>query len=258
MDRNGRYFIEALHRGLSVLEVFSQNSSALSLAEISAKVELDKSTVFRFVYTLEQLGYLERDKDTKQYRPGLEVLKLGFTALNSLDIVQLARPYLEALQQEMNESVNMAIRDGANIVYIARFTPAQIVNINLQVGSRLPVHCTSMGKALLVDLSQNDLRELLGPGPYEAFTPNTITTLDDLVADVAQVRERDFAISDEELTIGVRSAAALIRRSNEDIVASINVSALSTHISHEKLVERMAPSVVRTAKRISSALGAIS
>lgn len=255
MERNHRYFIEALHRGLSILEVFSQDLAPLSLAEISAKVELDKSTVFRFAYTLEQLGYLERDSETKRYRPGLQVLKLGFSALNSLDIVQLARPYLLALQKETNESVNMAIRDGGDIVYIARYTPPQIVNINLQVGSRLPVYCTSMGKALLAYLSDEEVFDLLGPGPYESLTPSTITSFDELVADLAATRALGYAISDEELTEGVRSAAALIRRENNSFVASINVSVLSGRYTREQLVEQLVPPITRTANWVTSALG---
>ena len=239
-----------------MLEAFSQNGAALSLAEIAAIVELDKSSVFRIVYTLEQLDYLERDQDTKRYRPGLEVLKLGFSALHRLDIVQLSRPYLEALQQETQESVSMAIRDGADIVYIARFAPVQILNINLQVGSRLPLHCTAMGKALLSALSPAEVAELLGPDPYRACTPKTKTTLDDLLADVERARARGFAISDQELSTGVRSAAALIRREHGEVAASIDVSALTADTTPEELVDRLAPMLTRTAARISRALGA--
>jgi IclR family pca regulon transcriptional regulator len=257
MERNHRYFIEALHRGLSILEVFSQDTASMSLAEISAQVELDKSTVFRFVYTLEQLGYLERDSETKRYRPGLQVLKLGFSALNSLDIVQLAQPYLVALQKETKESVNMAIRDGVDVVYIARFTPPQIVNINLQIGSRLPVYCTSMGKALLAYLSDEEVYDLLGPGPYESLTPNTITSFDVLAVELAATRVHGYAISDEELTMGVRSAAALIRREDNSYVASINISVLSSRYSRDQLIEQLVPPITRTANWITTALGSL-
>ena len=145
MEYDSRYFIEALHRGLRILEVFSKETPALTLVEIVEAVGLDKSTAFRFVYTLQTLGYLERDPESKRYRPGLKVLKLGFTAVNSLDVAQLARPYLKELSEKTDEATNMALRDGAEIVYVVRISPMQLVHINLHVGSRLPVHCR--GKA---------------------------------------------------------------------------------------------------------------
>ena len=105
MGHDSRYFIESLGRGLSILEVFTEANNSLNLVEIAAAVGLDKSTTFRFVYTLESLGYLERDPESKRYRPGLKVLKLGFTALNSLDIAQLAGPRLKALSTKLGETV---------------------------------------------------------------------------------------------------------------------------------------------------------
>lgn len=95
-----KYYIETLARGLQILEVFSKESPSLSLTQIVSATGLNKSTVFRFVHTLEKLGYLERDPDTKRYRPGLKVLRLGFTALNSLELATIAYPYLKALSDK--------------------------------------------------------------------------------------------------------------------------------------------------------------
>jgi IclR family pca regulon transcriptional regulator len=251
-----RYYIEALGRGLHILEAFTETAPSLSLTEISMVVGLDKSTVFRFVYTLEKLGYLVRDPDTKHYRPGLKVLRLGFTSLNSLGLRQIAQPYLKALSAQTGETTNMTVRDGAEVVYIARNKTRQIININLQVGSRLPVHCTSMGKAQLIDWSEPELRTLLGGEPYPVMGPNTITTLDSLVAELDQVRRHGYAINDEELVVGLRSTAAPIRNAEGQIVAAINVSVPSARVSREELAVNLAPLVRSTAKEISRALGA--
>lgn len=256
MERDNRYFIEALHRGLRILEAFSEERPRLTLAEIVEAVGLDKSTAFRFVYTLQTLGYLERDPQSKRYRPGLEVLKLGFTALNSLDVAQLARPYLKELFEKTGEATNMALRDGAEIVFVVRISPRQIVNINLHVGSRLPVHCTSMGKAMVIGFSREELRELLGEGPYETLTPRTITSLDELIEELDQVKEKGYAVNDEELVIGARSLAAPIRRTDGEAIAAINVSVSSARLSRWEMEERFAGPVVDTAQRISNALGA--
>lgn len=256
MSPDSRYFIEALHRGFSVLEVFTEGTPWLSLMEIAAKTGLEKSTAFRFVYTLEQLGYLERHPETKKFRPGLKVLSLGFNMLRSLGIVDLVRPYLHDLFERAGETTNLSVRDETEIVYLARISAKQIVSINLSVGSRLPVYCTSMGKAQLIDLSQQELADLLGTGPYEKLTKNTITTLDDLVIDLERIRQRGYALNDEELAAGLRSVAAPVRGEESQIVAAVNVSVPGAQVTSRELKNRLAPLVVETGLQISSALGA--
>ena len=253
---DNRYFIEALGRGLQVLEAFSEEDHSLTLTEISDAVALNKSTTFRFVYTLENLGYLERDPETKRYRPGLKVLRLGFVALNSLELAQIARPFLKALSKRCGETTNMTVRDGDQIVYVARNKTQQVISVNLQLGSRLPVHCTSMGKALLVDFSREELRQLLGEGPYPVMGPNTITTLNGLAAELEQVRRRGYAINDEELTAGLRSVAAPVRARQSQVVAAINISIPSARASRQEMEQSLAAMALETASEISLALGA--
>jgi IclR family pca regulon transcriptional regulator len=253
---DSRYFIEALGRGLQILEAFTAESPDLSLTDIASAVGLDKSTVFRFAYTLEALGYLVRDPDTKRYRPGLKVMRLGFTALNSMGLRQIALPYLKALSAESGETTNMTVRDGAEIVYVARNKTQQIVSINLNLGSRLPVYCTSMGKAQLIDLSPEELRHLLGEEPYPMLGPKTITTLDTLLAELEKTRRRGYAINDEELAAGLRSVAAPIRDADRQIVAAINISVPGARVSRQELETVLAPMVKRTADQICLALGA--
>jgi IclR family pca regulon transcriptional regulator len=251
-----RYYVAALGRGLRILEAFGDEAPTLSLTEISSAVGLDKSTVFRSVYTLEALGYLARDPQTKRYRPGLNVLRLGFAALNSMGLRPTAQPYLEALSAESGETTNMTVRDGAEVVYVARYKTSQIVSINLQLGSRLPVYCTSMGKAQLIDLSRDEVRSLLGEGPYPALGPNTITDLDGLTRELDRVRQQGYAINDEELAAGLRSVAAALRDSEGHIVAAINISVPSARVSRSELEKRLAPLVKATAHDICLALGA--
>ncbi len=253
---DSRYFIEALGRGLQVLEAFSVKDHSLTLTEISDAVGLNKSTAFRFVYTLESLGYLERNPETKRYRPGLKVLRLGFAALNSLELAQIARPFLKILSKRCGETTNMTVRDGDQIVYVARNKTQQVISVNLQLGSRLPVHCTSMGKALLVDFSREELRQLLGEGPYAVMGPNTISTLDGLTAELEQVRRRGYAINDEELAAGLRSVAAPVRGHQSQVVAAINISIPSARASRQEMERSLAAMALETANEISLALGA--
>ncbi len=226
------------------------------MTEIAADVGLTKSTAFRFTHTLEELGYLRRDPETKRYRPGTKVLRLGFTALNSLEMGQVAQPYLRALSERCGKTTNMTVRDEAEIVYVARNKTQQILALDLHLGSRLPIYCTSMGKAQLIDLSRPELRALLGDGPYQQRGPNTITTLEGLLDELADVRSQGYAVNDEELAPGLRSLAAPVRDHSGEIVAAINVSVLSMRISRQELENQFAPLVLETGRRISSALGA--
>jgi IclR family pca regulon transcriptional regulator len=255
MNRD-QYYVEALGRGLSVLEAFSRESPSLSLTEIADATGLSKSTAFRFTHTLEELGFLNRDPETKQYRPGLKVLRLGFTALNSLEMGQIAQPHLKALSAGCGWTSNMTVRDEVEIVYVARNKTRQILSVDLHLGSRLPVYCTSMGKAQLIDLSRQELHDLLGEGPYEERGPNTITTLDALVAELDQVRQQQYAVADEELAPGLRAVAAPVRGHMERVVAAVNVSVPSVRVSSRELQECLAPMVIATARQISLALGA--
>ncbi len=252
-----RYNIEALARGLEILTLFTFERPSLSLTEIVAITALNKSTAFRVVSTLEALGYLERDSDTRCYRPGLKVLRLGFAALNSLEMAQIAQPYLKALSEACGETTNMSIRDGAEVVYVARNAAAQqIFSVNLQRGSRLPVYCTSMGKTQLIDLSRQELCALLGEGPYVKRGPNTITCLDALMTELSNVRQQGYAVNDEELAAGLRSVAAPVRGPEGLVVAAINISVPGARISREELETHLAPKVVDAARQISFALGA--
>lgn len=256
MQKESQYHIEALERGLRVLEAFSRESPSLSMTEIAEHAGLTKSTAFRFTYTLEELGYLNRDPETKRYRPGLKVLRLGFSALNSLEMGQIAQSYLKDLSVRCGLTTNMTVRDGTDIVYVVRNKTQEILSVDLHLGSRLPVYCTSQGKAQLIDLSRQELEGLLGPGPYPAMGPNTITTLDGLVAELERVRRQGYAINDQELAAGIRSVAAPVRGPQKRVVAAINISVPSARASRREVEETLAPMLIETAEQISLALGA--
>jgi DNA-binding IclR family transcriptional regulator len=179
------------------------------------------------------------------------LLELGFAALQSLDLARIATADLTELARQTGEAVNMALRDGLELVYVTHIGSAQVVAINMRLGARLPLHCSSMGKAHLLDLSREAIRELLGPGPYEARTAHTLTSLDALWADLEVGRRRGYTVSDEEAVVGVRSLGAPIRNRDDEIVAALNVSVSSARYSQQEMEERFARSVVETAGRIS-------
>ena len=154
-------YSQSLERGLAILSSFTSDSSVLGISEVARIVGLSRSTAHRYVATLARLGYLQQDPATKRYRLGPRVLDLGFAAIHSMDLREIAMPYLQRLSDETGFTVNMAVLDGHEVVYIERCRtsrPGQRdIDLNLHVGSRLPAYCTALGKALLAFLPEDEL-----------------------------------------------------------------------------------------------------
>ena len=182
-DRSASYS-QSLERGLAILSAFRSGQPLLGVSELARGVGLSRSTAHRYIATLASLGYLQQDPSTRKYRLGPRVLDLGFSAINSMDLREVAAPHLQALSDETGHTVNMAVLDGPDIVYIERCRTARQgqreIDLNLHVGSRLPAYCTSLGKVLLANLADDKLREL-----------HLLQRLAQLV--VGQVRQQDLA-----------------------------------------------------------------
>ncbi len=258
--RSGRptaqpYRVEALARGLDILSQFDRATPDLSLAEIAIATSLSKSTVFRLVRTLLEAGYLSRNADTQRYRPGLKVLELGFTALSNLGIQEVARPFLEQLSQEADETASLSLLDGLEVVYIDRVRNRSIVGVVLGLGSRIPAHCASMGKVMLAHLPEDRISTLLQDGDLSPCTAHSQIDVAALGREFAQIRCRGYALNDQELEIGLRAVAAPIWDHERQVVAAINATGNVRTISRRRLVKELAPQVVKAAQGISQALG---
>ncbi|UCG24547.1 MAG: IclR family transcriptional regulator [Chloroflexota bacterium] len=256
MKKESPYHIESLQRGLQVLTLFNRERPALSLTEIVEATGIKKSTAFRIVNTLNSTGYLERDPDTRQYRPGLKVLQLGFTAISSLELRQVARPHLVNLAEMSGETASLSVLDGLEVVYVDRIRGRDIiVGVVLGVGSRIPAHCASMGKVLLANLPADELARRLDGATLSPCTPHSLVDKDQLRAELEQIRSQGFAVNDEELEIGLRAVAAPIWDQDNQVVAVINVSGSVRTISAERLENELTPAVRDTARLISQSIG---
>ena len=156
---------QSLARGLAILSTFHSDRPLIGVSELSRGLDLSRSTVHRYVATLAKLGYLQQDPDSKRYRLGPKVLDLGFSALNSMDLLEISAPFLRQLSDETQRTVNVAILEGADVVYIERCRAArpgqQEIDLNLHVGARLPAYCTAMGKAILAFVPEARLEEVI-------------------------------------------------------------------------------------------------
>jgi len=250
------YVITALQRGLHVLSLFNRERPALTLTEIVTATGLNKSTAFRVISTLDDAGYLERDPDTRRYRPGLKILQLGFTAISSLEFRQVARPYLIKLSEQTGETASLSVLDDLDVVYVDRIRGRQIiVGVVLGIGSRIPAHCGSMGKVLLSHLPPTELSDRLQQADLSPCTANSLINRSDLMIELTQVRSQCYATNDEELEIGLRAVAAPIWDHTNQVVAAINLSGSVRTISPERLKTELTSELCETAALISSALG---
>lgn len=243
------YLVRSVQKALGILELFDERRPTLAVNEVVALTGMTRATGYRFCRTLLQLGYLE-STDHGRYRPGPKALYLGHAALRSLALPDLALPYLQQLQSVTRETTNMAVRDGLEIVYVVRLKTQQIVNIQLYEGSRLPVYCTSMGKAMLACLPSGEVEEILAGVDFQTYTSKTLTTAEAVRADLEITAQRGYAVNDEELARGLRSAAAAVLNANNYPIASINV-AVPARVTTDEIHTMLAPHVVAAAKRIS-------
>ncbi|HEX5204367.1 MAG TPA: IclR family transcriptional regulator C-terminal domain-containing protein [Actinoplanes sp.] len=245
----GPDFIEALARGLDVLRSFRPGTPAMTLSEIAGQTGLARPTVRRILITLEELGYV-RSAD-RGYALTPRVLDLGMAYVNSLSMWEVARPHMEKLVSQTNESTSMAQLDGHDIVYVARVAVPKIVTLAVTIGTRFPAPATSMGKVLLAALPPAALSAVLAEPSRSGINARWQPTAADLDAALREVRAKGWALADQDLAPGIRSVATGVRDGDGTVIAAINVTVHAAETSVETLIEDHLPKLLRTAADIS-------
>jgi len=243
--------VQSLERGLAVMCLFSHEYPSLTLSEAAELAGLTRATARRILLTLEHLGYVKCNG--RRFSPTAKLLSIGYAYLSSLDLWEVAEPYMEELTERTGESCSASILDGPEIVYVARVPSKRVMAIALSVGSRLPAHATSMGRVLLANLPAASREEFLVGFGAEAFTSHTITAPDALRDELERVREQGWAMVDQELEFGLRSLAAPVHRRGK-VVAAINVSTAAGQTDVADTRDRLLPSLLEAARAISEDL----
>ena len=247
-EEAGPDFIEALARGLDVLRYFGPGRRVSTLSEIAADTGLARPTVRRILLTLEALGYV-RTVD-RGYSLTPRVLELGMAYVNSLDMWDLARPDMERLVAQTNESTSMAQLDEGDIIYVARVAVPKIVTLSVTIGTRFPAVATSMGKVLLASVDPEELDHLLAEPSRSGITARWRPTRSELDRVLREVRAKGWALADQDLAPGIRSIATGVRDGNGRIIAAINVTVHAAETSVEKLTDEYLPLLLRAAADI--------
>jgi DNA-binding IclR family transcriptional regulator len=248
-----RYNVPALERGLRVLCEFSREHRTLSAPELARRFNLPRSTVFRLLTTLENMGFLEKTEGGRDYRLGLAVLRLGFEYLASLELTQLGTPLLQRLCEELRTPCNLVVRDGRSIVYVAKVAPPTPFASSVTVGTRLPAHATVLGRILLADLSLPQLRALFPEARLESFSPNTPETVMALFDMVQADRARGYVLGEGFFESNISTVAAPVRDHSGHVVAALSATITASRIE-ENRIDEMVRSVRGAADELSSLL----
>jgi len=247
-----RDFVQSLDRGLTVLQAFNAERPAMTLADMARATGLTRATARRLLLTLVALGYVCTDGRTFELTP--RVLDLGFAYVSSLQLPDIAQPFMEALSDRVHESVSASVLDGAQIVYVARVNTQRIMGISLAIGSRLPAAWTSMGRVLLAGLTDEQVDEFLAKLAINPPAPNSITDIEALRVEVQTVRAQGYALLDQELEEGIRSVAAPLHDRRGRTLAAINVGTHAARVTLKELRGVILPELLATARSIDSQL----
>lgn len=242
-------FVQSLERGLSVILAFDAEHRELRLSEVAAATGLTRAAARRFLLTLAKLGYVRLQDGRFSLRP--RTLDLGFAYLSTLSVAEVARPHLESLVAELKESSSMSVLDDTDIVYVLRVPTRRIMTINLAVGTRLPAYATSMGRIMLAQLREDERERWLSRAQPERLTSHTIISIAGLRAEIEAAARQGFAIVDQELEEGLRSAAVPVREGSGRI-AALNVSAHASRTDIDTLREQYVPRLLASAKAIEA------
>lgn len=248
-------FSTSLQRGLAILAAFTPEKPLLGVSDLAEQLGMTRSTTHRYISTLESMRYLVQDRTSRKYRLGVRVLDLGLAVLNSMELRDVARPFMEQLCERSGHTVNMAVLDGQDIVYVERVRSRSGIDLHLFVGSRLPAYCTSMGKVLLAYLPKAQLDTVLDGTHFEQKGPRTITSREALMVNLQMVRQLGVAMNDEELARGLRSIAAPIFGQNGAVVAAVNMAVHATELSFQQVLNELGPMLIETTTQISAHLG---
>jgi IclR family pca regulon transcriptional regulator len=236
-------FMQSLARGLQVLRLF-EGQASLSMVEAARLTGLSRAVARRCLHTLEVLGYVAADAE-RRFHPTPAMLALSQAYLAGDHLARAADPVLQRISVAMGESCSLGVRDGEEVVYVARAEVRRLVSIDLQVGSRLPCYCTSMGRVLLAAMPEAELDARLARARLVRRTEHTITDRQQLKVVLDEVRAQGFATIDEEMEVGLRSIAVPVRDASGQVRAALNLGTAREH-SVERLVAEVLP-VLRAA-----------
>jgi IclR family transcriptional regulator, KDG regulon repressor len=247
--------VQSLGRAFAILEEVARHRDGIGLAELSKQVGLHNSTTFHLARTMVSLGYIRQERDTKRYRVGRPLFALAASALDEIEMVNLATPIMEDLSRETGESSHFAVRMGDAVVVIARTSGPGAFQLTDRVGVVRPAHCTALGKIILAALRPDQLKRFLERVELKPSTKKSITEPAVLLREIAEVRRSAIAFDDGEFNAEVRCVAVPVYNFTGDVIGALGISGPVWRMPDQVLQSR-AKIVQAAASRLSNEFGA--
>lgn len=247
--------LTSLDKALAILQAMAQDQLFHSIASLNRRLKFGKSTTHRLLNVMERRGFVQKDPATRKYSLGLKVLELAVFLTNHNTLLQVALPFMEELQRSSGETVFLTMRDGEEVVVIAKRESASHARITLEILNRAPLYATAAGKVFLGEMGDDEVKRMYeGREPFPRLTEKTITSFDQLLKLVREARSENFAINDEESYPGTRYLCSGIRDYTGRIVAGVSIVGNALLFTPERMAE-LKPLLMECAASISRALG---
>ncbi|PIE34329.1 IclR family transcriptional regulator [candidate division KSB3 bacterium] len=255
MKKKSQETLKSVEKALQILEAFTIGHSELSVSELENILGLPRVSIYRFLRVLLKRGFIMQNPQTRKYRLGIKVFELGSLVLKDMELRRVAFPLIEELSRKSGETVHLGVLDGHEAVSVeGAESDGYTLRISLPIGKRVYLHSTGIGKAILAFLEDHEIDEIIDEKGLPRFMPNTITDPKILKKEIQIIRERGYALDDEENEPGVCCVAAPILDSSRHVIASISISGPSVRITGER-IPVLADVVIETCRQISQALG---
>lgn len=248
------YEVPALSRGLELLQQFNRREPSLSGADLARRLKLPRASVFRMLQTLERTGFVERVGAGHAYRLGVGVLRLGFECLASMELVEHGRALLDTLRDDTGFSAHLVVRDGTEVVFVAKAAGRSSVFSSVQVGARLPVHATALGRVLLGGVGSAELAALYAGRTLDAYSAQTPTSLARLKKLVDADARQGYAVSEGGFEPGISVVAAPVYGRTSSVAAAISLTVQAPHLAPAQ-VQSLLAAVRGAAARLTQRCG---
>jgi len=246
--------IESVGRALDILEMLDAEGE-LGITEIARKLGMEKSTVFRAINTLRARHYVRQDPDTQKYSNSYKLFEMGHNVARNTGLPKMAFRFLQNLARCSRGAVNLGVRDGDKAVYIDKIENDDTVKVCMKIGQSIPLYCTALGKALLSYLPEWEVKSILSQIKFHRYTETTICNIDDLLADLSEIRERGYSIDDEEHLPGIFCVGAPVFNAKGETIAALSVAAVVMPRLEPAQIVCLGEAVHRAAEDFTESIG---